>query len=161
MLKKRALGVFVVLAMIFAMVFGACGEAGGEGEFGPQDDGVNYKVGDKGPGGGIIFYVHPDPAGFTVEGHESFGSSYPARYLEAAPEDSGIAYWQNSDTVIIGVTTFTSSSHEDYNKIGNGRKDTLTIVEYLATVSDTGRAAQVAAASAFGGQDDWFLPSRL
>ena len=119
-------------------------------------------LGDIGPGGGIIFYV--DPSGFTVEGYTGETGSYPsytAYYLEVAPVDSSAsAQWgyYNSE-LISGITTFTSNTSEDFNKIGNGRKDTLTIVAYLANTTETGRAAQLAAAEASGGKNDWFLPS--
>ena len=127
----------------------------------------DYNIGDTGPGGGIIFYVADGqadrPLGFTVEGYTgTTGSfaSYTAHYLEAAPEDSGTAQWGANGILIPGVTTFTSSSHADYNKIGNGRKDTLTIAAYLTgAYLETGIAAQIASAATFGSQNDWFMPS--
>jgi len=121
-----------------------------------------YNVGDTGPGGGIIFYVNS--SGFTVDGYSGTkGSflSYTAHYLEAAPSNSSTsAQWGAYGTLIPGVTIFTSSTDPLANKIGNGRKDTLTITAYLAAnTSETGRAAQLAAAETFGGLNDWFLPS--
>ena len=120
--------------------------------------GQTYKIGDKGPGGGIIFYISAE--GFTVEGYTgTTGSfaSYKAHYLEVAPQNSGTA--QDSRTLVNGVTTFTLMSSADAGKIGNGRKDTLTITAHLASKGETGRAAQIAASASFGGKNDWFLPS--
>ena len=121
---------------------------------------MTYNIGDIGPGGGIIFYVNP--SGFTVEGYsgaEGAFESYTAHYLEAAPSNfSTSAQWGAYGTLISGITTFTSSTDPLANKIGNGRKDTLTIVAHLGT-SETNRAAQLAAAATFGGKNDWFLPS--
>ena len=126
---------------------------------------LEYSIGDTGPGGGIIFYVadgrNGRPYGFTVEGFASSTgafSSYTAYYLEAAPQNSGNAQWGAYGTLISGVTTFTSNIDELANAIGNGRKDTRTIVAHLGT-TESGRAAQIAAAATFGGRNDWFLPS--
>ena len=123
---------------------------------------MTYNIGEVGPGGGIIFYVNS--SGFNVEGYsgaEGAFASYTAHYLEAAPSNSSTsAQWGASGTLIPGVTTFTSNTDPLANKIGNGRKDTLTIAAYLdANTDETGRAAQLAAAAAFNGQNDWFLPS--
>ena len=116
-------------------------------------------IGDEGPGGGIIYHVSTD--GFLVEGYTGGAGSFPgytAYYLEAAPSNSGNRQWGAFGTAISGLT-----SPSDYaalsTRIGNGRKDTLTIVDHLAFTNETNRAAQVAAALSFGGYSDWFLPS--
>ena len=117
-----------------------------------------YNIGDIGPGGGIIFYVNS--SGFTVEGYTGAVGSfaeYTAHYLEAAPSNlSTTAQWGAYEILISGVTTFTSDAL--YDEIGNGRKDTMIIVSHLGT-SETGRAAQLAAAASFSDLNDWFLPS--
>jgi hypothetical protein len=118
-----------------------------------------YKIGDIGPGGGVIFYV--SETGFTVEGHSGGFESYIAHYLEAAPAGtSTIGQWGDPGTLIAGgITTFESNAHADAAKIGNGRRDTAIIVEHMAGKSITGTAAQICAALNVGGKDDWFLPS--
>ena len=121
-----------------------------------------YRIGDTGPGGGIIFYVNS--SGFTVEGYtgeEGSFSSYTAYYLEAAMSNSPtFAEWGAYGKLIPGITTFSIGTEPFANKIGNGRKDTLTIAAYLAAnTTETDRAAQLAAAAAFNGLNDWFLPS--
>ena len=127
----------------------------------------SFSIGDIGPGTGTIFYV--DSAGFTVEGYTgTLGSftSYTAYYLEAAPSNSGTGYWGARGTLISDVTTFATADSTDLanpehisNKIGNGRKDTMIIAEYLETIPETNRAAQRAIATTAGDKDDWFLPS--
>ena len=132
-----------------------------------------YYLGDTGPGGGIIFYVNR--AGFTVQGYGSPGDagyfpSYTAYYLEAAPINSSTSsgpvnpQWGDSSNSISGITTFSRSPSPPYELpqeasiIGNGRKDTMTIVAHLANTIETERAAQLAIIEQ-GGQNDWFLPS--
>ena len=100
--------------------------------------GKNYEVGDKGPGGGIIFYVNK--AGFTVEGYGT------ARYLEAAPADMGEFAWGGHGTSIGGTGT----------GIGSGRNNTDRI---LAKVP--GAPAALACKNyTGGGKTDWFFPSK-
>jgi len=128
----------------------------------------NAQIGDTGPGGGIIFYVADGQdsrtLGFTVEAYTGSSGSfdaYTAYYLEVAPNDSGSFIWGvfGDDTLINGVTTFTSSTHTDAKKIGNGRKDTQFIIAHFEEMSITNRAAQVAGAANFNSKNDWFLPS--
>ncbi|MCL2155408.1 MAG: DUF1566 domain-containing protein [Leptospirales bacterium] len=97
----------------------------------------NYEVGDRGPGGGIIFYV--SKAGFTVEGYGT------AHYLEAAPADMGRFKWSRRGTSIGGTGT----------GIGRGRNNTDRI---LAKVPDA-PAAKACKDYRGGGKTDWFLPS--
>ena len=125
-----------------------------------------HNIGATGPGTGIIFYIADGQAGrtlgFSMDGYGNPGDtgyfeSYTAYYLEAATSDSGTAEWGAYGIEISGVTTITYLTDSLATKIGNGRKDTLTIVTHLGT-SETVRAAQIASASS-GGKDDWFLPS--
>ncbi|GHU46039.1 hypothetical protein FACS1894190_18120 [Spirochaetia bacterium] len=45
------------------------------------------------------------------------------------------------------------------NGIGNGKRNTQIIVEFLNQAEETMKAAQVANAYKYGGFNDWFLPS--
>jgi len=122
-----------------------------------------YKIGDTGPGGGIIFYHDPD--GFRVEGYGKQGDdgyfpSYTAYYLEAAPlKTAAKAPWGNSGTLVGEVTTFTTIDDPKAKLIGNGRKDTQAIAAQMKTKNITNSAAQICAGLKEGGYDDWFLPS--
>jgi hypothetical protein len=97
---------------------------------------VPCKIGDTGPGGGIVFYA----AGTR----QAWG-----QYLEAAKVDlnkqwckpSQGGYWRMLQTRMV---------------IGAGRSNTEIIIQSCGPDS----AAGVAAAYRGGGKDDWFLPSR-
>jgi hypothetical protein len=124
-------------------------------------------IGDRGPGGGIIYYV--DTGGFTVQGFASQNAffddtivpnGYTAHYLEAAPADSGNTQWGGLGTFISGLTNPPFVSDPLASQIGNGRKDTQLIIARLAGLipPDTG-AANFATTANFGNKTDWFLPS--
>ena len=97
-----------------------------------------YAVGDKGPGGGIVFYD---------KGNDEDGW----RYLEAAPEDVG------------GTLTWIAPAWYDYRfdqgsgwrEIGKGKLSTATIL----SVDADAPAAKACVDYRGGGKNDWFLPS--
>jgi hypothetical protein len=93
-----------------------------------------YKVGDRGPAGGIVFY---DKGGFA-DGW---------RYLEAATEDMvGLIQWSDK---FIDTETGTA--------LGSGRANTAAI----SSVQEAGTyAAQLCRDLVIGGFHDWFLPSK-
>jgi len=91
-----------------------------------------YTVGDKGPAGGIVFYV-------TDGGIHG---------LEAAPKDVGFAPWCKSKIPIIGAEGVS---------IGTGAQNTADI---LAGCPKSGNAAALANAYKKNGYKDWYLPSR-
>jgi hypothetical protein len=95
-----------------------------------------YKIGDTGPAGGIVFY---DKGVFEAW-----------RYLEAAPRDFTDAQWGAYGTDIKGTKT----------EIGSGKENTRLIADRLKQLGETGRAAQLCAAYNLGGYTDWFLPSQ-
>ena len=91
-----------------------------------------YAIGDKGPAGGIVFYV--------------INGGYSG--LEAARTDLASAPWGCSTTSIPGAVG---------TAIGTGRQNTTAII---SDCPDAGIAARLAAVFKFGGFGDWFLPSR-
>jgi hypothetical protein len=95
-----------------------------------------YRIGDTGPGGGLVFY----DKGSNTDGWQ---------YMEVSPSSLGTAQWSTSD---IDVTTSTT--------IGMGRRNTLLIVDMLRGKSESNRAAQLCAEYRGGGFNDWFLPSK-
>jgi hypothetical protein len=96
-----------------------------------------YKVGDRGPGGGIVFFDR----GVFVDGW---------RYLEAAPNDIGPAQWGTAWQEVSGTSTET----------GKGKANTQAIINRLGQLGETGKAAQLCEALNINGHSDWFLPSK-
>ena len=90
-----------------------------------------YRTGDKGPAGGIIFYD---------KGSYSDGW----RYLEAWIADEKSSEWKNDHTWTDGTST----------KIGTGYINT-----YKAMKGTEHPAAQIVRSASHGGYKDWFLPS--
>jgi hypothetical protein len=95
-----------------------------------------YKVGDRGPAGGWIFY---DKGVF----------SNGWRYLEAAPVDLGEAQWGGNDKIVGGTD----------EGVGAGKHNTQLILEQLRQLGESGKAAQLCVQYRGGGMSDWFLPS--
>lgn len=102
------------------------------------------QVGDTGPGGGIVFYVHP--GGGTFPCGESLSST--CRYLEVAPNDQGTPVtWCSNNSVSLSVTS---------TAIGAGLRNTT-----VADGTCTSGGVQVAADYSRNSFSDWGLPSRL
>ncbi|HEY1406400.1 MAG TPA: hypothetical protein VF857_07315 [Spirochaetota bacterium] len=98
--------------------------------------GKSYKIGDRGPGGGYVFY----DKGSTSDGWQ---------YLEAAPEDlsDGIGWYNHSFVETAATET----------AIGTGKVNTKKII--LAQ-GEGNYAAILCVRYTGGGQSDWFLPSK-
>jgi len=104
----------------------------------PQQQPANaqYKIGDRGPAGGIVFYD---------KGNNNGGW----RYLEAAPADLQRADWGMYEDIVEGTET----------GIGSGKKNTELIIAALNRKGESGKAAQLCRAYTLNGYNDWFLPS--
>jgi hypothetical protein len=104
-----------------------------------------YKVGDTGPGGGIIFFVdrYNEYAEFT--------------YLEVAPAPAGTEVQKTWATNVNSNQT-TAVSGADSRALGAGYQNTLDIVAQTGNVAGT-CAARYCADFTSGGQSDWYLPS--
>lgn len=95
-----------------------------------------YRLGDTGPAGGLIFFVNPD---YAKDGW---------RYLEAAPFDqSAGAKWGCFRREVAGARG---------TAIGTGNRNTADI---LAACDDPGSAASLCANLVLNGISGWFLPS--
>jgi TolB-like protein len=104
----------------------------------PGAAGKTYKIGDRGPAGGWIFY---DKGVF----------SNGWRYLEAAPvETEFTAQWGAYEKKVEGTS----------RAVGTGKRNTELIVAYLRRTREANRAAQLCDSLVFDGFGDWFLPSR-
>jgi hypothetical protein len=128
---------------------GATGPQGSQGFTGPQGpQGASaptftYKVGDTGPGGGIIFFVdrYDEYADFT--------------YLEVAPVSTQVTRtWATN--VNSNQSTFVSGA--DSKALGAGHQNTLDIVAQTGNIAATCAAAYCADLTS-GGQSDWYLGS--
>ena len=107
-----------------------------------------YKVGDRGPGGGTIVYV----------ASESFACGYTmaslCKHLEVAPVGAIAMYpWSEDWNASIEVPGANGSA------IGTGWQNTMDIVAQ-GNSDPTKSAAAYAEAYEFGGMTDWFLPSK-
>ena len=100
-------------------------------------------LGDIGPGGGKVFYVHVS-GNFTSTGSDC-GTA--CKYLEAAPSDhSSQVAWCSNITSSLGVTA---------TGIGSGMSNTNTADSFC-----TSGAIQVAADYTNNSKTDWHLPSK-
>jgi hypothetical protein len=96
-----------------------------------------YKVGDRGPAGGIVFY---DKGVVT----------YGWRYLEAAPNDIPAPIrWGPNNTAIKDTDT----------AVGTGKANTQRIAPIINRHGEDG-AALLCTALNINGYQDWFLPSK-
>ena len=120
--------------------------------FGPScANGGTCVVGDTGPGGGIVFYVHDDADDlFTSTGSDC---TTACKYLEAAPFSG-----QVSLTWSTGANQYLTVSGADATGIGNGFQNTVDIVNQSGNNSDTS-AAVYANSYSNNGKTDWYLPS--
>jgi len=99
--------------------------------------GQTYKIGDKGPAGGIVFYDKG-----------SFNNGW--RYLEVSPVNLENVQWGLEGVYLSGTKT----------GIGEGKRNTEFIISELNKRGETGKAAQLCRAYTLNGYNDWFLPSR-
>ncbi|GHT82781.1 hypothetical protein FACS1894137_02340 [Spirochaetia bacterium] len=102
------------------------------------NSGQEYKIGDFGPAGGIVFY---DKGVFSAGW----------RYLEAAPPETEFtAQWGAYGKEVSGTA----------QAVGSGKRNTEVIVDRLRQLDESDRAAQLCATLDFDGFKDWFLPSK-
>ena len=141
MLKKREITLLVGLVIIFAMVFAACGEAGGE-------DGV-VELGSRGPGGGVIVYENEE--GRTIVGPGPGGEEETFKYFEAFLLPQKYALGEFS--------TFGDDS--EHPKKGDSESFDFGMGKYNTQrlVALGSPAAKACADYRGGGYSDWFLPS--
>jgi len=109
-------------------------------------------VGDTGPGGGIVFYVHS--SGTFACGPTR---NLTCTYLEAAPEnwngDGGDPQkaWSGNTSSTVGGTS---------REIGYGYQNTIAAVAQGSGGNTADRAVTLADSYANNGKSDWYLPSR-
>lgn len=114
--------------------------------------GKRYEIGDKGPGGGLIFYVSDD--GFNV--YDGKGGVQECHYLEMTEFPLGNAYWApKGQEFKLG----------DYNSsgLGYGKSNTFNIVQLYKDKSPTVENCAAYACYTYKNENtkegEWFLPS--
>ena len=112
-------------------------------------DGGGCRLGDKGPGGGIVFYSGKDPIN-AVEGVSTGGV-----YMEFLASDQYIS-WGCKDTSVPETTLDWKKGTPLIESVGKGAANSQAIVK----ICPTGTAAKVALDFSNNGQTDWFLPSQ-
>jgi hypothetical protein len=160
----------------FDLTMPACAASGGGTSLSCAAGGT-CAVGDTGPGGGIVFYVHAGGGTFTSTGSDC---NTACRYLEAAPSDPSPVVWATTapacynaggtsstnacqaDSVYSGNLFAQASSRLASEAFGMGMANTNQIYARLTTVGKAATAdyaAGVAYAYTNNGKSDWHLPS--
>jgi len=104
---------------------------------------VTYRVGDRGPAGGFIFFD---------KGNNNDGW----RYLEAAPADITAR-----NGLIVATSEAINHQNNRERTVGTGRNNTAAIMEEARRLGGGfGWAAQLCDTFEVNGFSDWFLPSR-
>jgi hypothetical protein len=119
---------------------------------------VAYAVGNRGPGGGIVFYVSADV--FTQTGATVGMCTTDCKYLEAAPT-TGINLWTDETYGWSGNTTVAIETTARGTAIGTGYANTLAIVGQSNGGNTAAKAGTIS--RAYRGPNslsDWFLPSK-
>jgi hypothetical protein len=120
------------------------GIKGDTGPVGPSFESTfAYKVGDTGPGGGIIFFV------------DRFNEYPDFTYLEVAPVSTEVQ--RTWATNVFSNQSFAASGANS-KALGGGYQNTLDIVAQFGNVAAT-CAGVYCDALVSGGQSDWYLPS--
>lgn len=114
-----------------------------------KENAKEYKIGDEGEGGGIIFYVSQE--GFLV--YDGMGGSKLCHYLEMSKSTLGISNWASTlDTV------------NTFDGIGYGKSNTYKIVKSQKKSSLTKDNCAAYRCSLYSTEKttagDWFLPSK-
>ena len=133
---RRLKGFRICLSVLVAVLAAACASSPPGGPGGGAAPG-EYKIGQLGPGGGLVFF----DKGEYADGW---------RYLEAAPRDLKLGRgirWNKDE--LLAIKTDTS--------VGSGKANTDLII---AAQGDGAYAAKLCKDLVVGGLRDWFLPSK-
>lgn len=110
---------------------------------------LKFKIGDIGPGGGIVFYV--SEIAFPV--HNGDGTSQMCNFLEVSPIDLGTVSW-------ISSTKFNPRTSDG---LGAGMINTYNIIKSDTNRSVVNNAAYLCSQYYTGTtkKGDWYLPSKV
>jgi hypothetical protein len=127
------------LFVLFSVVFIFLAYTAFAKDSSPSSQTGDYKIGDTGPAGGIIF---------LDKGNFSDGW----RYMEAAPSGNEFkSQWSNKRRTRVDSTMTT---------VGSGMLNTQAMVDILNREKEYNCAAQLCAATEINGYKGWFLPSK-
>ena len=128
-----------------------------------------YLVGDRGPGGGFVYYVNDTGfdcgATYSATGSPTGGK---CKYLEVAPSgwntgNDPLKVWAVSPNESADVSTIAneSSANNSASGVGLGYQKSVAIVTQngLYNASSNNYAAGAARAYAGGSKSDWYLPT--
>lgn len=119
-------------------------------------DGGTCAVGDTGPGGGVVFYVHSDADNMFTSTGSDCGTT--CRYLEAAPSPVGGDVSRQWATGVTNRTNAVPAPGATATGIGSGMANTNAIQAQTGNI-----AASSAAVYAYdfsnSEKTDWYLPS--
>ena len=145
---KKTLTV-LMMVLLAAMLFISCDNKAEE----PKND-AKYKVGDRGPAGGVIFYV-ADSEQTTIY----YSETLKWRYLEAAPDDAPVGVDANQFQWFTGEINQAPCNGDE--GLGNGWTNTKHILSSDSTTSTSFPALQTCIDYGNGTDyDDWFMPSK-
>jgi hypothetical protein len=96
-----------------------------------------YRIGDTGPAGGVIFYINPQAGEWT--------------YLEAAPASTETQMKWGTRGVAVGSKEVA---------IGEGKTNTQTILRAMNEIGVSVPAVAYCVSLDQGGFQDWFLPNK-
>ncbi|MGA0802958.1 MAG: InlB B-repeat-containing protein, partial [Ilumatobacteraceae bacterium] len=152
-IRTAVVMVLCVAALVVVQVSGTPGNQVAQATAETCANGGECRVGDVGPGGGTVFYVHSSG---TFACGVNLAST--CRYLESAPV-TGPSNWTDSKYVFSGNTTslVPDQANVVQPSIGAGRRNTDAFVAQNSTAN---RAVTIT--RAYRGpndKDDWFLPS--
>ena len=145
---KKTLTV-LMMVLLAAMLFVSCDNKAEE----PKND-AKYKVGEKGPAGGVIFYVADSEQTTTY-----YSENLKWRYLEAAPDDAPVG---DDSTQYQWCTDFMSAPRNGYAELGMGWANTKS---YLSRDSSADTFPALQACKDYGkgthtDYNDWFMPGK-
>lgn len=113
-------------------------------------NGGGCRIGDTGPGGGIVFYASKTNIN-KVDGVSDGGA-----YLEFLPTTLSNQNWGCKNTVVASTTIDPVTGESLQKSVGMGAANSKAIVD----ICPTGTAAGIALDRTDNGFSDWFLPSQ-
>lgn len=133
------------ISQLFDKIPGICKELAEKSNYVP----MQYKVGDEGEGGGIVFYVSQE--GFVVYG--GMGGEKICHYLEMSKSTLGVSNWAPSKDYI-----------NTLKEIGYGKSNTYKILNYYKNSGLSEENCAAYRCSIYSTEKtvagEWFLPSK-